>query len=93
LDALYSVGIGVPSDGLRFGCAARGRGSQASALAAADGAIAADRAGVDQATGMLAVQLGVALDETFVRLRAHAFPDARPLRLLAREIVEGPPAS
>ena len=28
---LYSVGIGVVSNALRFGCAARGRGSQASA--------------------------------------------------------------
>lgn len=44
---------------------------------------------VHQATGMVAVQLGVPLDEAFVRLRAHAFADGRPLRLLAREIVDG----
>jgi hypothetical protein len=30
-DPLYSVGIGVVSGGLRFGCAVRGRGGQASA--------------------------------------------------------------
>ena len=30
-DPLYSVGIGVVSGGLGFGCAARGRGGQASA--------------------------------------------------------------
>jgi hypothetical protein len=28
---LYSVGIGVVSNGVRFGCAVRGRGAQASA--------------------------------------------------------------
>ena len=32
---------------------------------------------IHQATGMLAVQLGVPLDEAFVRLRAHAFADGR----------------
>lgn len=44
---------------------------------------------IHQATGMLAVQLGVGLDEAFVRLRAHAFAEGRPLRLLAREVVDG----
>lgn len=44
---------------------------------------------VHQATGMIAVQLGIPLDEAFVRLRAHAFADGRSLRLLAREIVAG----
>ena len=44
---------------------------------------------IHQATGMLAVQLGVGLDEAFVRLRARAFADGRPLRLLAREVVDG----
>jgi hypothetical protein len=42
---------------------------------------------IHQATGMVAVQLGVPLDEAFVRLRAHAFADERPLRLIARDIV------
>jgi AmiR/NasT family two-component response regulator len=44
---------------------------------------------IHQATGMLAVQLGVGLDEAFVRLRAHADADGRPLRQLAREVVDG----
>ena len=44
---------------------------------------------VHQATGMLAVQLGVGLDEAFVRLRAHAFANGRPLRLVAREVIDG----
>jgi hypothetical protein len=44
---------------------------------------------IHQATGMVAVQLGVPLDEAFVRLRAHAFANERPLRLIARDIVGG----
>jgi hypothetical protein len=42
---------------------------------------------VHQATGMVSVQLGVSLDEAFVRLRAHAFAEGLPLRTIAREIV------
>ena len=42
---------------------------------------------VHQATGMISVQLGVSLDEAFVRLRAHAFAEGLPLRTVAREIV------
>jgi GAF domain-containing protein len=42
---------------------------------------------VHQATGMVAIQLGVPLDEAFVRLRAHAFAQERPLRQTARDIV------
>ena len=33
---------------------------------------------VHQATGMISVQLGVSMDEAFVRLRAHAFAAGRP---------------
>jgi hypothetical protein len=42
---------------------------------------------VHQATGMVSVQLGVSLDEAFVRLRAHAFAEGIPLRTVASEIV------
>jgi ANTAR domain/GAF domain len=42
---------------------------------------------VHQATGMLSVQLGVSMDEAFVRLRAHAFAESRPLRDVARDVV------
>lgn len=42
---------------------------------------------VHQATGMLSVQLGVALDEAFVRLRSHAFAVDLPLRVIAAEVV------
>ena len=44
---------------------------------------------VHQATGMLSVELGVGLDDAFLRLRAHAF--ARDLNLsdVARDVVAG----
>ncbi len=42
---------------------------------------------VHQATGMAAVQLGVSMDEAFVRLRAHAFATGRSLRDVARDVV------
>jgi hypothetical protein len=42
---------------------------------------------IHQATGMVSVQLGVSLDEAFVRLRAHAFAEGLPLRAVACEIV------
>ncbi len=44
---------------------------------------------VHQATGMISVQLGVSLDEGFVRMRAHAFAQERPLRVVASEVVAG----
>lgn len=42
---------------------------------------------VHQATGMVSAQLGVGMDEAFVRLRAHAFAEHRPLRDVARAIL------
>jgi hypothetical protein len=42
---------------------------------------------VHQATGMVSAQLGVSMDEAFVRLRAHAFADGRSLRDVARDVV------
>jgi GAF domain/ANTAR domain len=42
---------------------------------------------VHQATGMVSAQLGVPLDEAFVRLRAHAFADGRALREIAYEVL------
>ncbi|GGL64566.1 hypothetical protein GCM10010129_05240 [Streptomyces fumigatiscleroticus] len=52
------------------------------------------RAEVHQATGMVAVQLGVGTAEALVRIRAHAFRSGRPLfevahDILARELVLG----
>lgn len=43
---------------------------------------------VHQSTGMISIQLGVGVDEAFVRLRAHAFASGRPLREVARAVVE-----
>lgn len=42
---------------------------------------------VHQATGMVSAQLGVGMDEAFVRLRAHAFAEHRSLRDVARAIL------
>lgn len=42
---------------------------------------------IHQATGMVALQLGVPLDEAFVRLQAHAFSSDLSLREVAREVV------
>ena len=45
------------------------------------------RAEVYQATGMVSVQLGVSLEDAFVRLRAHAFADGRALAEVADDVV------
>lgn len=44
---------------------------------------------VHQATGMISAQLEISLDEAFVRLRAHAFANGRPLRDVAGNVVAG----
>lgn len=43
---------------------------------------------VHQATGMVMVQLGVPVEQAFLLLRARAFAAGRPLRDLARDVVE-----
>lgn len=40
-----------------------------------------------QATGMIAAQLGVGMDDAFARLRAHAFTLCRPLAEVAADVV------
>jgi hypothetical protein len=45
------------------------------------------RAEVYQATGMMSVQLGVSLDEAFVRLRAHSFASGVALADVADDVV------
>jgi hypothetical protein len=45
------------------------------------------RAEVYQATGMISVQLGVSLEDAFVRLRAHAFAAGTPLDDVADDVV------
>ncbi|MGP3926921.1 GAF and ANTAR domain-containing protein [Streptomyces sp. 8N616] len=45
------------------------------------------RAEIDQATGMLTEQLGVGIDEAFIRLRAYAYAYDRRLAEVARAVV------
>lgn len=42
---------------------------------------------VHQAAGMVAVQLDVSVGQALIRLRAHAFADARPLKDVAEDVV------
>jgi hypothetical protein len=49
--------------------------------------MAESRAEVHQATGMISVQLGVSLEEAFVRLRAHAIASNAALGDVAAEVV------
>ncbi|WP_427167259.1 ANTAR domain-containing protein [Streptomyces sp. C1-1] len=51
------------------------------------GDLGAYRAEIDQATGILTVQLGVGVDEAFVRLCAYAFTDGRRLAEVAADVV------
>jgi len=44
---------------------------------------------VHQASGMVAVQLGIAPDDALIRLRAHAFREARTVTDVARDVVGG----
>jgi ANTAR domain len=49
--------------------------------------LAAHRAEIDQATGMLTEQLGVGIADAFVRLRAYAYAHDLRLGEVARDIV------
>ena len=49
--------------------------------------LALHRAEIDQATGMLTIQLGVGAGEAFARLRAYAYAHDRRLAEVARDIV------
>lgn len=45
------------------------------------------RAQIDQATGMLTVQLGVGIEEAFIRLRAYAYAHDRRLSEVAEDVL------
>ncbi|MGW1069758.1 GAF and ANTAR domain-containing protein [Streptomyces aureus] len=45
------------------------------------------RAEIDQATGILMVQLGVGFEEAFIRLRAHAYARGTRLSVVAADVV------
>lgn len=72
-----------------------GDGAAAAADGHGDGAwldgqspdLAMHRAEIDQATGMLTVQLGVPVADAFVRLRAYAYSEDRRLADVATDIV------
>jgi len=67
-----------------------GNGTAADAGPVIDGQspdLALHRAEIDQATGMLTVQLGVPMGEAFARLRAYAYVHDRRLADVARDIV------
>jgi ANTAR domain len=49
--------------------------------------LALHRAEIDQATGMLTLQLGVTIEEAFARLRAYAYSVDRRLADVASDIV------
>ena len=51
------------------------------------GLLALHRAEIDQATGMLTEQLGVGIEEAFVRLRAYAYAHDRRLADVAHDLV------
>jgi hypothetical protein len=70
-------GAGPPGDGDGHGARPAGQPPE----------LAAHRATIDQATGMLTVQLGVGITEAFVRLRAYAYTHDRRLADVAADIV------
>ncbi|WP_371749893.1 ANTAR domain-containing protein [Streptomyces sp. NBC_01283] len=72
LDARIDATGAPPSDG-----AAKGRSEDLDGY----------RAEISQATGMLTVQLGVGIDEAFMRLRAHAYAHGRRLTVVSADVV------
>lgn len=50
--------------------------------------LATTRRDINVATGMIAAQLGISLDEAFLRLRAYAYAAERPLLEVARSVLE-----
>jgi hypothetical protein len=52
-----------------------------------DGGLGGYRAEIDQATGMLTGQIGVGIEEAFIRLRAYAYAQDRRLSEVAADVV------
>ena len=74
---LDSIGGGAAADGHLDGAWLDGQSPD----------LAMHRAEIDQATGMLTVQLGVTAAEAFIRLRAYAYSEDRRLADVASDIV------
>lgn len=53
-----------------------------------DGTSVLREAAIHQATGMVSVQLGVSVEEALLMLRARAYASERPLKDVARDVVE-----
>jgi hypothetical protein len=79
-------GLGRGADGLGRGADGQENGNVAGP-AGQPPALALHRAEVDQATGMLTVQLGVTVTEAYARLRAYAYAEDRRLADVAGDIV------
>ena len=62
-------------------------GTPGGVLAEQLASVGAYRAEIHQASGMVAIQLGVPVSDALVRLRAHAFRTDRPLREVAADVV------
>ncbi|MFF1542235.1 GAF and ANTAR domain-containing protein [Streptomyces sp. NPDC058291] len=98
LDARISE-AGVPSDTGAAGTGAAGTGAAGTGAAGADMAgtgrpdavpfddLGGYRAEIDQATGILVVQLGVGVEEAFLRLRAYAFARGTRISVVAADVV------
>ncbi|MHB8669453.1 MAG: GAF and ANTAR domain-containing protein [Acidimicrobiales bacterium] len=95
---LYSEDVGVLTEGQHADALAVAAGITASIVAlqagAPDGVLAPElddishlQLQVHQATGMVAVQLGVPVDQALVRLRAQAYGTGRPIAEVAADIV------
>jgi ANTAR domain len=82
--ALLLDGLGDSADGGADGGAAAGDGP---VLDGQSPDLALHRAEIDQATGMVTMQLGVGVAEAFARLRAYAYAHDRRLADVARDIV------
>jgi len=75
---LDSIDRGVPAaDGVERGARPAGQSPE----------LAVHRVEIDQATGMLTVQLGVGASEAYARLRAYAYARDRRLGDVAGDIV------
>jgi hypothetical protein len=79
--------LSEPDDVVQFLADAVGAAVLRDASEPADGEIWADRLIVDEATGMVAVQLQVSPDDALAMLRAHAFADGSTLDEVAGDVV------
>ncbi|MFF1724049.1 GAF and ANTAR domain-containing protein, partial [Streptomyces sviceus] len=88
LDGGISV-TGAPSDTGASGTGASGTdvaGTDLPDVAPLDD-LGGYRAEIDQATGILMVQLGVGVEEAFIRLRAHAYARGTRISVVAADVV------